>query len=68
MSMTKMDYTCCYVGDFMTLDGELHCTDGVYVLDALNAGNTALDILSRMELDMSTWEGRKAKELLDEWN
>lgn len=68
MSMTKMDYACCYVGDSLTLDGKLLCQDGAYVLDAMNAGNTALDILSRMELDLSTWEGQKAKELLEGWS
>lgn len=68
MSMTKMDNVCTYAGDMMTLDGELNTRCGYDILDALNAGNTALDILSRMELDLSTWEGQRAKELLEEWN
>lgn len=68
MSMTKMDNMCTYAADCMTLSGKLEAAHGYAILDALSIGNTALDILSRMELDLSTWEGQKAKELLDEWN
>lgn len=68
MSMTKMDNTCCYVSDSITLDGRLRVDDADIILDALNTGNEALDILSRLDLDMSTWEGRRAKEILEEWN
>lgn len=68
MSMTKMDNTCSYAADSITLDGYLRATDAYSILDALHVGNEALDILSRLDLDMSTWEGRRVKEILEEWN
>lgn len=68
MSMTKMDCTRSYVSDSITLDGCLRVDDAESILDALHIGNEALDILSRLDLDMSTWEGRRAKEILEEWN
>lgn len=68
MSMSKMDNMCQYVGECINLSGQLKADWGEDILDALNAANTALDILSRMDLDLRTYEGRKAKELLEEWD
>lgn len=66
--MTKMGNVYNYAADCMTLSGKLEAADGYAILDAMSVGIKALDILSRVELDLSTWEGQKAKELLDEWN
>jgi hypothetical protein len=63
-----MDNMCTYAAECMDLSGYIKASGGIFILDALSAGNEALEILSRLELDMSTWEGQKAKELLDEWN
>lgn len=69
MSMTKMDCVCDYAWDQVTLDGK-----GQYMAEALNAGNTALDLLTRLywisdgNVDIPEHLEKMIVELIEEWN
>lgn len=68
MAMTKMD---CAYEQVLTLIDRLPVYDMVYILDVLSVGISALELLGRMDIDLSDLnEYRKkcAKELVAEWN
>lgn len=67
MSMTKMDNACSTQADLCELNG-----DGFYILDALSAGNKALELLSqvcwRCESVLDSHTLGEIEILLEEWN
>lgn len=68
MSMTKMDDACYIYASSLTLN------EDYFVLDALNAGNTSLELLSDIfygyveHSEVPNWLREKIVTLLDEWN
>ena len=64
MSMTKMDNACTLQADNCDLNG-----DGFYILDALNAGNKALELLAELHYGKeSSYLNTQIYNLLEEWN
>lgn len=69
MSMTKMDCACDYAWDQVKLNG-----DGQYVAEALNIGNTALDLLARLywitdgNVEIPEYLRDMITELIEGWN
>lgn len=64
MSMTKMDIACSVQTDSCDLNG-----DGLYILDALSAGNKALELLAELYYGKeSSYLNTQICNLLEEWN
>ena len=64
MSMTKMDNACTLQADNCDLNG-----DGFYILDALSAGNKALELLAELHYGKeSSYLNTQIYNLLEEWN
>ena len=64
MTMTKMDNAFSTQADLCDLNG-----DGIYILDALSAGNKALELLAELYSGKeSSYLNTQIYNLLEEWN